>query len=328
MECSSFLNWDEEDHESEQEKAVVFRSLVATVKLQPALDASLVAKAVKLLKSVDQKDSDYADGFLISLGGTPDESLTNFVSSILVLISSSNRVITTAMVKILKTLIIWCSTKVRLALVKADLIPQLMNTLNPQSLSFAEGVNIHINLMKIITSSLWLATPDAIRRLAITDANEQQAVHETILKQILVPSEKYIRHLCVDRFSIVDGKQSKSFLELLTHLLKICPYYRLTMDFILHMPVVLTTPSCLAFFEDDEVVWYFLCEMVEIQREWNRESGYVRETWKTVHQKLRMEGIEDAMMGKLQNDQNGYFGGLIVAFSIEWNNLQSMNLSD
>ncbi|KAK2955179.1 hypothetical protein BLNAU_9908 [Blattamonas nauphoetae] len=81
--------------------------------------------------------------------------------------------------KMLNTLLQQCSKRVHLALVKADLIPQLITTLNPHSLSFAEAEDIHINLLKPTTHSLWLATPDGLTELRIKDGNEQQAVHET-----------------------------------------------------------------------------------------------------------------------------------------------------
>ncbi|KAK2958191.1 hypothetical protein BLNAU_6895 [Blattamonas nauphoetae] len=82
MDCSPFLNWDEEDLDSEDDQAVVFQALVATLKSHPTLDR--------------------------------------------------------------------CSAKVHLTLVKANMIPQLIHALNPHSLSFAEAVDIHLNLMKTI----------------------------------------------------------------------------------------------------------------------------------------------------------------------------------
>ncbi|KAK2960251.1 hypothetical protein BLNAU_4804 [Blattamonas nauphoetae] len=198
--CSAFLNWSEEEEEQETvpEKAVVFLSLVATVKLQPAVNDSLEAKAVKFLESVDRDNEESADVFLARL------------------------TITTATMGMLQNLIEWCSAKINHTLVKADLIPQLVITLNPLSLSFAEAVDLHINIMKIIRTTVWLATPRALTYLEIEDDIEQQAVHETVLKQVLAPSEKYICHLCVNRFSIIDGEQSKCFLTLLAQLLRIC----------------------------------------------------------------------------------------------------------
>ncbi|KAK2954446.1 hypothetical protein BLNAU_10614 [Blattamonas nauphoetae] len=145
--CSPFLNWRYNPHESELERAIVFRSLVATVKIQPALDEALEAKAVEFLESVDPYDDTSADAFLHSFALLADESLNAFMQSIVALISSANQAITKAAMKLLKTLIDACSAEVRLALVKADLIPQLIITLNPQSLSLVKTVNIHICLM-------------------------------------------------------------------------------------------------------------------------------------------------------------------------------------
>ncbi|KAK2942377.1 hypothetical protein BLNAU_22720 [Blattamonas nauphoetae] len=208
---------------------------------------------------------------------------------------------------------IWnCSPKVHLALVKADLIPQLINTLNPQSLPFAETVDLHANLMKTITYSLWLATPYYLRQLKTNDRNEQQAVCETILKQVLSPSEKYICHLCVNRYSIIDGDQSESLMAILAQLLEISPYYQPTMDLVVHLPVFLTIPSCLSFFDSDLTIRAFLSVMIDIQREWNKQGGEYRQMWKSVHRMLRMEGTEDVIEEKLQNDRYEVGGGLLT----------------
>ncbi|KAK2953060.1 hypothetical protein BLNAU_12049 [Blattamonas nauphoetae] len=172
--CSAFLNWNEELPQSDEENVVVFRSLVATVKLQPALDDSLEDKAVKLLESIHLANKASADAFLISLGK---------------LAENSSRVITTAAMKMLKNLFFWCSAKIGLTLIQAGLIPQLIVTLNPQSLTFTEAVNIHTGLIKIILNSFRFATPNCLKKLGIEDDDDHSAVHETILTQVLTPSE-------------------------------------------------------------------------------------------------------------------------------------------
>ncbi|KAK2952997.1 hypothetical protein BLNAU_11986 [Blattamonas nauphoetae] len=307
MDCSAFLNWSKEQPQSVEEMAVVFRSLVATVKIQPVLDAPLEAQAVKFI--------DYMYPLIIK---SADTFLNNLASS---------HVITTAAMKMLGNLIQWCSAKVKLTLVKADLIPQLINTLNPLSLSFTKAVDVHINVMNIITRSLWLTTPDGFASLKINDRNEQQSVHETILKQVIASSEKYICHLCVNRYSIIDGEPSKRFLMLLACLLRISPHHQPTMEFVLHMPVVLTIPSCLTFIKNDGLILSFLIDMITTQREWNKRMGEVRQMGKKVHRMLRMEGIEDVIDEKLQNDQERY-GRYIVDKSIELNNLHGINVPE
>ncbi|KAK2954146.1 hypothetical protein BLNAU_10963 [Blattamonas nauphoetae] len=324
--CYPFLNWDEYNNKHQHENAIIFRSLVATVKLQPALDDSLEAKAVNFLNTVDPNEGESADAFLGSFASLSHEPSTEFVQSMIVLVSSASEVITTTTMKVLKNLIWFISAKLNLTLVKADLIPQLILTLNPLSLSFAEAEDIHTSLISTITWSAWLSTPDGLRQLEIEDQNEQQVVHKTVFQQVVAPSAKYISHLCVNRNSIIDGDQSKFFLELLSHLLRISSYYQPTMDCVFRIPVFLTIPSCLTFFEHDKTIWYFLYRMNNTQLYWNKTRGKVRQMWKTVHRVLRMEGIEDVIAQKLQNDGNGDWGQNIVVQSIEWKGLLGMNL--
>ncbi|KAK2953982.1 hypothetical protein BLNAU_11084 [Blattamonas nauphoetae] len=327
--CSPFLNWTEDTLDSEEKKAVVFRSLVATVKLQPVLDDSLEAKAVRFLESVHLQDGrEPADAFLGHLASVLDETLTAFIQSIVVLISTPSQPIIKASMKMLDSLFASFSKKIRLALLNADLIPRLFIALNAQSLSFAETVDIHVHLLKMLRHSLWLAYRRGLAQLEIEDGNEQLAVHETILKQVLVPSEQYICHLCENRFSIIDGNQSWNFLDLLARLLLISPYYQPTMEFTLHMPIVPMIPSCLTFFENDASIWYFLILMITPQREWNDERGAVQNMWKTMHRMLRKEGIEDVIEAKLGNDKSTSYGRSLVDKSIEWNKKQGMNVPE
>ncbi|KAK2943236.1 hypothetical protein BLNAU_21862 [Blattamonas nauphoetae] len=228
--------------------------------------------------------------------------------------------------EILEKVILKSSPKVRLSLVKADLIPQLIPSLNPLSLSFAEAVDIHTSLVAAINNTVWSTSPDGIEEIGIRDGREEQAVQEIVLKQILIPSEKYICHLCMNRFSIIDGDQSGFFLTLLVQLLEISPAYQPTMEFVLNMPVVLTIPSCLTFFQSDESIWYFLIIMFNVQQKWNDRRGNLRQTGTNVLRMLRMEGIDDVIEQKLQNDKEGSWGRDIVTDSIDWNNMQGMNI--
>ncbi|KAK2957498.1 hypothetical protein BLNAU_7397 [Blattamonas nauphoetae] len=324
--CSPFLNWNEEKPESEWEKASIFESLVATLKLQPALDVSLETKAVKFLKSLKSTDDKSVDSLLSYLGVSKFISCVNFAKSIVVLLSSASKIITVATVEIIEYLFTKCYLEKRNMLVTADLLPKLINTLNPRSCLFAEAVEIHACLMDVITKSLHLATPGGVFYLESEAGEEQQAIHETILKLVLAPSEKYICHLCLNRFSIIDGVLPGKFMLLLANLLQISPYYQPTLEFVLSMPIVITIPSYLTFFEDDMSIWVFLYGMVETLRKCNREGGEVRQIATTVHRMLRMEGFEDTIENRLQNDKTGY-GATIIFYLIGLNNLLGMNLS-
>ncbi|KAK2950451.1 hypothetical protein BLNAU_14569 [Blattamonas nauphoetae] len=270
--CSPFLNWDEEELESVEEWATFFRSLVATVKLQPTVDVSLETKAVKWLKYMDPRTRDSADAFLGVL--------------------ASALVIATAAMQMFGALTASCSTKMHLLLVKADLIPQIIVTSTLQSLSFEKVKYIHTYFISIIVHSFWLATPDYLAKPTFKDEYEQQAVHETVLKQVLSPLELYISHLCVNRYSIVERDLSAELMKFIAHILQTSLVYQPAMDFVLNLPN-------------------------HTQRDLNEERGEMRRMGKIVDRMLRMEGIEDVIDEKLQNDRNGSLGGRIVAHSIK-----------
>ncbi|KAK2963957.1 hypothetical protein BLNAU_1034 [Blattamonas nauphoetae] len=326
LDCSPFLNWNENQYYPESENVVVFRSLVRTLELQPALDESLEAKVVKVLESVDPMTRTFADLFFNHYRRTADESLKDFVQSIVVLLSSANRVIIAAAMKMLDSLLTYCSDQDRLSLATADLIPQIITTINPLSLSLSDCEYIRTYLISSIFYLLWLATPDGLRKLGIQDGNEQQTVHETVLKQVMVPSEKYICHLCVNRFSIIDSEQSKYFLALLARLTQICPYHQPTMKFVLHMPIVLTIPSCLTFFETENSIWTFLFVLINSKEGRTQQGINIRRSKTAVFRCLRMEGIEDVMEEKLLNEKETSLGKNIVNNSIKLSNWLGMDV--
>ncbi|KAK2950716.1 hypothetical protein BLNAU_14387 [Blattamonas nauphoetae] len=179
-----------------------------------------------------------------------------------------------------------------------------------------------------ITCSLWLATPECLADLGTRDIDEQPTVHEMVLQHILIPSENYMCHLCVNRYSIIDGEQSSGFMLLLAYLLRISPFYQPTMKSVLQMPVFLAIPSCLTFFDNHSSISWFVRNMINAQREWNDKRGDQRQMWKTVHRMLRLEGVGDVIEEKLQNDQNGSDGRDLVDELIRWNSMLDMNLPE
>ncbi|KAK2959573.1 hypothetical protein BLNAU_5351 [Blattamonas nauphoetae] len=327
MDCSPFLNWDEEKLLTENEQPIIFRSLVATITSQPSLNESLKAKAVEFLESVEPDGGD-SDALLTSLASPSDETLTGLIQCIVVLVSSPMQIIVSTTINMLNLLISSCSSQVLLALVNADMIPLLITILSPLSLSFTKAKYIHTYLIANVTYGVMLAT-----RLFLTDFksdshDNQQAVCETVLKQVLVPSEQYIRHLCVNRYSIVDGYQCEWFLDLLAQLLQTCPYYQPTMDFVLHMPVCLAITSCLTFFENHESIRRLFNNMVNFQADCIEQSRDFRRSGTTMMRSLKMEGFDDVMEQRLLYDETGDLAEDIAIDSTELNILLGMNIEE
>ncbi|KAK2943928.1 hypothetical protein BLNAU_21131 [Blattamonas nauphoetae] len=98
-------------------------------------------------------------------------------------------------------------------------------------MSFAEGSDIHTDLLSTIDWMFYLVTPSGLEELGIEDDDEQQAVRKIVFQQIVVPSEKYIWHLGVNRFLIVDGDQSQKFMIVLAQILRTSTFYQRTMEF-------------------------------------------------------------------------------------------------
>ncbi|KAK2951651.1 hypothetical protein BLNAU_13390 [Blattamonas nauphoetae] len=220
-----------------------------------------------------------------------------------------------------------CSPKIILTLVKADLIHQLVSSLNAHSISFTKAVNIHTCLISHIPNFVWLATPTGLAELKLKDRNEQKAVRETVFQHVLAPSEKYIYTLCKNRYSIIDGGKSIEFLRLLTRLLGISPYYPPTMHFFRHIPVLLTIPSCLAFTSNELTIWNILFYLYNAEVEWSKPSKEERQMWKTVPQMVKMEGMDDVIEQHFLKGQNRHQDRQIIGYSLRWNNLQGMNLT-
>ncbi|KAK2944940.1 hypothetical protein BLNAU_20116 [Blattamonas nauphoetae] len=94
--------------------------------------------------------------------------------------------------EMLRTLLLICS------LVASDLMPRLVIILDRLSLSFDEAEDIHPSLIPTIVDSLRFAAPPGLTCGTIEGENERQAVRETMFKQVLIPSEKYLCHLSVN----------------------------------------------------------------------------------------------------------------------------------
>ncbi|KAK2959936.1 hypothetical protein BLNAU_5133 [Blattamonas nauphoetae] len=328
IECVPFLRWPDNQEASRFGHTVVFQSLVATLKLQPELDVSLEKKAAKFLESLTNKSRWFPDDLLIPYVSHSDGSLTDFVPSILVLLSSPNQVIKTASMKMLQTVVANCSAPLKLLLVKADVFDQLIVSLNPLLASSPDSKHIHSKLLSIIANSVWLITPISLSELEIKDPDEQQALRETVLKQVFIPSKQYICYLCSHYHFLVVEDMSTEFTTLLSQILEIYAHCHPTMEYVLTLPVFLASSSCLTFFESDDSINSFLEDVVDSKEQQNEQGGDIRESEMTIVRSLRMEGIDDVIEERLMNDRSTNNADHIVVNSIEWSNMLGMNYSE
>ncbi|KAK2950294.1 hypothetical protein BLNAU_14786 [Blattamonas nauphoetae] len=275
------------------------------------------------------RDSDLVDRYVIDLiPSSLDESVKEFLNSIVVPLASTNQPILNASVYRLTDLFGHCSASLLLKLVRADLIPKLVSSLNPSTISFAEAQKIHIPLINFFDSAQWFACHEGLVNVNITDPKEKQAVYETVLKQVLVPFEEYLRHLCANHHSFVDGILSYDFLNLLSRFYHISPSYPPTMDYVASLPISHTVTSCCTIFEDEASIWRFLARMAYFQRAWNEEGGTVRRSGTEHFCSLRKEGFGDVIEQRLLNNTDTQWGWRISRHSIEWNQMLGMNIPE
>ncbi|KAK2956510.1 hypothetical protein BLNAU_8564 [Blattamonas nauphoetae] len=194
-----------------------------------------------------------------------------------------------------------CTPQFRLKLIEAQLIPQIIISLKPQSPVVRETVLINASLLHIIASSLDLATQEGLTLLKIEPNHGLQTVFQTVHSQVLVPSKSYIHHLYQRRFSITDTDLLSNFLNLISRLLQISPYYQRTMDFVLNMPIILTIPSCLTFFDDDADMMFRFEFIDDTRCKWNKQAESIRRSETILIRSLRMEGFDDVSEQRLLN---------------------------
>ncbi|KAK2963567.1 hypothetical protein BLNAU_1610 [Blattamonas nauphoetae] len=189
----------------------------------------------------------------------------------------------------------------------------------------SDAEDIHSQLMNIVNCTLFILSPAGLTTLKISHPSEQQALCEAVLTQILIPSNDYIAHLCAHRYSIVDGLQSSRTMLFLAKIIKVCPSHEQIMDYVLKLPIFLTIPSLMTFFESDGMNLDTLRSMILTERGWANVGGELLEKRKMVLRLLRNEGFEAIVEQRLKNDINGGEGQNLVKRTVEWNNLLGMN---
>ncbi|KAK2943255.1 hypothetical protein BLNAU_21827 [Blattamonas nauphoetae] len=273
-------------------------------------------KAANLIETIRKTFNRSLDDFILGLVPlSADESTKEFVSSMVVLASSANQTIITSMLRMVTTLIRQTSPKQRLSLVHLNLVPHLLSAINVRSLSFADGQDLILFVAGLLIQLLSLASLHTLAKLEAEHHLNRQAVHEAVLQHILVPSEEFIRHICLNRLSISTEALSNQFMSFLTQILHISPYHVPTMDFIRTLPIVLSIPSFLTFCSFDPTIESFLDDVIVVQSEWDRQGGSVRQSGIVISRLLPMEGFSDVLEQLMTTDKEGDSGGYAVDHS-------------
>ncbi|KAK2961991.1 hypothetical protein BLNAU_3047 [Blattamonas nauphoetae] len=260
------------------------------------------------------------DSFVLALAPSlPHEAFQTFVTTINILLSTDNITIVETTLYTINHLVPMCSRNVQFGLLNADLVPQLISSLQPLTRSFKYPQNIHSDLLSIIGRFLWLATPSNDAYAEIDDHTEQQAVHETLLKHVLLPSKDYIRQICHTRTVFIDHVFWPDFMTCVAQIILICPFYQPTMDYVLDLPLIFTMITSNDFNDSDESRACFLGEIADAQEEWDKHDKEIRRMGTIINRSLRMEGSEDQIEQMLQSVRSQPREGYIVSYSTKLN---------
>ncbi|KAK2960008.1 hypothetical protein BLNAU_4891 [Blattamonas nauphoetae] len=292
-----------------EDKSRIYCSLVALVKAEYAFDNALQDKAAQFLQSLELKwdEKEKAAKLVTDLVPSSAGSPSDFVDSILTLLSSPHSKVTKAALSFLSATIDASPDEIRSHLVKSDLISNLLATVQPHTLPITGNEEIFDKLNWVIIECLNLADHFSLSQLDITDAVGKYNHCEMIFQKVVIPSSGFVTFLISNRY-ILNGDLLDSFMTLLAILIDMSPFHRPTLEFVLASPIAMAFTSCLLLFEDEHRFWVTLLNIPLSLRDWKKQSREVAQSGKRMIQALFSEGFEDALEQKMMYDKNGYCG--------------------
>ncbi|KAK2948267.1 hypothetical protein BLNAU_16803 [Blattamonas nauphoetae] len=322
---SSFQTWTGNQIDTNTNKSVIFQSLIEMIKTHPQFNESLEEDIVAFLTRITPTNRAESDEVLNCLAPSADGSLASFVESITFLVSSSSKAIVKTSVRLLEELCMRCSLTIRRQLIQDGILQKIMAVIDSDALFSQDFGETPLFLSLIIRSFLRLGTLRGMERGQVVSQNEQQELHDLILRQVIIPSEGFLRFLYHVHPSVVDGDRSFIFLGNLTRFIQICPYYDLTITHILGLPVILTITSSLTIIVTDSSIWTFLDDLNECIWEWNSERRKTRSNVRLLFRSFVAEGFDDLKEQRLQNDEYGDTSDQILGSVSQLCNVQGEN---
>ncbi|KAK2941923.1 hypothetical protein BLNAU_23159 [Blattamonas nauphoetae] len=300
-----FLEFDPISELSFEDQSKIYCSLVALVKAEQPFDNILLDKAAQFLKSLepDWNQEIYADRLVTELVPSSNGSPPGFIDSILTLLSSPHSTVVAAAMSFLIRTTIESSQTIRCRLVESDIVTKVIATLQPHTMPISGNRAIFSKFVKIIFFCLQLANPFPLSKLGIIEAVDRFNHREMIFQNVLLPSSQFVVFLITNRF-IFDGDLFRSFMSLLVTHIRICPYHRPTLDYVLASPIVMAFSSCLSFVEDDGYLWVTLVDLVESLIEWEEDGPEVAQSGKRMMEALFSEGFEHTLEQRVKHDKD------------------------
>ncbi|KAK2960032.1 hypothetical protein BLNAU_4915 [Blattamonas nauphoetae] len=314
-EHKSFLNYEPNSELSYTDKSAIYCSLVALVKVEHPFDNALQDRAARFLIDLEQDwrfEPDLPDRLVTELVPSSAGSPSGFVESIVTLLSSPRSRIVVAAISFLHKTTMNSTHATRCRLMKSDLVSKVLATVQPQTLPISGNEPIFDNLIKIIERIIGLASPDSLSELGITSATDAFNHREMIFPKVLLPSSQFVTFLISNQY-ILSGDLINSFMYLLETLLRISPFHRQTLEFVIASPIVMAFSTRLSSIRDDWCLRNILVNINESLEIWTTESPEVSQSGQRMRQALFSEGFEDTLEQKMIHEKSRSYGIRYVA---------------
>ncbi|KAK2957744.1 hypothetical protein BLNAU_7178 [Blattamonas nauphoetae] len=310
-----FLNFDVNSELSFEKKSTIFNSLVTLVKTEYTFDDPLQDKAIRFLKSLEPMwgRQDQANQLVTDLVPSSAGSHSGFVESISTLLSAPHSTVVAAALSFLHKTAGCPPMQDLWSLLESDLLTTVLATVQPHTLPISGNETIIDNLIWIIFNCINLALPYNLRNLDITTSIDKYSHREMIFQKVVIPSSQFVTFLISNRYNL-NGDLFRSFINLLSVLLRIGPFHRPTLEYVLASPIAMTFSSTLLSIEDENCLWSALFNIALSLEEWNQDGPDRVKCKKWMIQALFSESFEDTLEQMLKYDIHGDFGRGIVTF--------------
>ncbi|KAK2942719.1 hypothetical protein BLNAU_22360 [Blattamonas nauphoetae] len=315
-----FLHFNANSDLSIEDKSKMYSSLVALVKVEYPFDDALQNRAVQFLKTLEPEwnEHDFAPKPATDLVPSSASPLSGFIEGILTLLSSPHSTIVAATFKFLRFTISAVSSAIRDGLMESDLVAKVFATVQPHTLPLTGN-------QSIIIDCIYLAFPSSLMDVGNISVIDKFKNRKMILEKVVLPSYRFVTFLITNRFILSDDLL-RSFVYLLNTFLRIGPFHRPTLEFILTSPIVMAFSSCLSFVERDIDIWIPLMHICYSIGEWKIEGPEVAKSGKRMIRALISEGFDDSLDQMTMHEKSEHFSFRLVEDCLPFLKLMGSNV--
>ncbi|KAK2963094.1 hypothetical protein BLNAU_2117 [Blattamonas nauphoetae] len=169
----TFLSFDPTSELSFEDKSSIYSALVALMKAEYPFDNACqdrAAKFLKRLKSTDEEEDDFADQLVAHLVHSSSGAPSDFLASIITLLSSPYPTIVVSALSFLTKATMGSSLELRYRIMESDVITKVFAIFQPHSLPIAGNAKIFKNLLRLPNNFCIISLPGTLLELYLTTA--------------------------------------------------------------------------------------------------------------------------------------------------------------